>query len=110
MKRLLILLSIIIIGCANSSKWLFQDPPSTIVVTQRRVIEKKDPILFALHDKEGDWQFLANEKSRVDQVVELSFSDLIALDSSVAQVAQLKRGWKAWRTDYKSPWNILLYK
>lgn len=110
MKPVLIVLTIIFIGCASSSKWLFSDPPSTMVATQRLVIEKKNPVLFIFHDKDGDWQFLANEKARVDQVVELSLSDIVALDSSIIQVGQLKRGWKACRTDSKSPWNISLYR
>lgn len=110
MKRRLLLLITLLIGCASTSEWPFQDPPSTIVVTQQSVIDKKRPILFVLHDREGDWQFLSNEKLGIDLAVELSLRDLVAFDSSITQLAQLKRGWKATRTDYKSPWNISLYE
>jgi hypothetical protein len=103
-KRLFLFLSMLILGCGNSSEWLIRD--SAIVVAQRRVIEKKEPILFVFHDKNGDWQFLADENAQMDQIVELNLSDLIALDSSVTPIVQLKRGWKAQRTNLKSAWNI----
>ncbi len=101
--------------CATSSKWLFSDPPSTIAVTQRLVIERIEPVLFVLHDEDGYWQFLANAKQeehihQVDQIFELSLNELVTLDSSLTQVANLQKGWKAWRTDSKSPWNFSKYR
>lgn len=107
-KRFFLFFSMLILGCGNSSERLIRD--STIVVTQRRVIEKKEPVLFVFHDKDGDWQFLADENSQMDQVVELSLRSIIALDSSLTQVSELKRGWKAQRTNLKSAWNILSYQ
>jgi hypothetical protein len=110
MKRFLLFLSMLILGCGNSSKWIFLDSPSIMVATQRRVIEKKEPILFVLHDKDGEWQFLAGENSQMDQVVELTLRSIIVLDSSLTQVSELKRGWKAQRTNLKSAWNISSYQ
>jgi hypothetical protein len=35
---------------------------------------------------------------------------LVALDSSLTQVAKLQKGWKAIRIDSKSHWKISKYK
>jgi len=81
-----------------------------MVVTQLKIIEKKEPILFVLHDKEGDWQFLTDDKySDMDQVVELPLNDIIRMDSSIAQIAELTKGWKAVRTSTSLPWTTSLY-
>ncbi|MGB2868418.1 MAG: hypothetical protein WBD36_08205 [Bacteroidota bacterium] len=109
-RQLLLTLAIISISCAGSSNWAFDKPPSTFVVTQRAVIDGKKPILLVVHDKDGDWQFLATEFSQIDRVVELPFDEVVALDSTVVQVAKLNRGWKAVRQGRESPWEFSLYK
>lgn len=109
MKRILLLLSLLL-GCSGSSTWKFSVPPSTLVVTQRVIVQKKQPILYVIHDDDGEWQFLADEKLQLDPVVQLSIRDLIAIDSTIIDVAYLKKGWKAWRADKASPWNSALYK
>jgi hypothetical protein len=82
-----------------------------MVVTQRKIMEKKEPILFVLHDKDGDWQFLAaDEFGGMDQVVELALNDIIKMDSSIAQVAELPQGWKAIRRNTSLPWTISIYR
>lgn len=81
-----------------------------MVVTQRLVIEKKRPVLFVWHDKDGDWQFLANEYSQLDPVVELPLGDLITIDSTLSHVAHLKRGWRARRAAPDSAWTVAPYK
>lgn len=110
MKCILVFLVFVFAGCSGVSTWKFSEPPSKIVVTQRVVVQKKQPILYVIHDNEGEWQFLADERTQLDPVVQLSIRDLIAIDSTIADVAYLKKGWKAWRTDKTSPWNSSIYK
>jgi hypothetical protein len=114
-KLKIVLLSILFTFCFCSAKWVFSDPPSTIAITQRLVVEKIEPVLFVLHDEDGEWQFLANAKQeefvhQVDQIYEITLGDLVALDSSLTQVAKLQKGWKAIRIDSKSHWKISKYK
>jgi hypothetical protein len=97
-------------ACGETSNWSFREPPSTIVVTQRLVIQKKYPILFVIHDTGGDWMFLADDRTQLDPVIELSFRDLVAIDSTVSQVADLGPGWKAQRATRQSPWIRSVYK
>jgi hypothetical protein len=74
------------------------------------VVQKKQPILYIIHNSDGEWQFFADVRTQLDPVVELSIRDLIAIDSTIIDVAYLKKGWKAWRTDKASPWNSAIYK
>jgi hypothetical protein len=110
MRHILLILFLLLFGCSSSSPWKFSVPPSTLVVTQRVVIQKKQPILFVVHNDEGEWQFLAEETMQLDPVVVLSIRDLVDIDSTVTDLAYLKRGWKAWRTDKASPWNSSVNK
>ena len=80
-----------------------------MVVTQRLVIDKKAPVLFVWHDNDGDWQFLANEFSQLDPVVELPLGDLISIDISLGQVAHLEKGWRARRAAPDSAWQLAPY-
>ncbi len=100
----------LILGCSTLPPWKFSQPPATLVVTQRVVVQKKQPILYVFHDDEGEWQFLADERTQLYPVIEVSIRDLVAIDSSITDLAYLKKGWKAWRTDKASPWNSTSYK
>ena len=110
MKSFNILLVLAFFGCANSSTWKFTVPPSTLVVTEQDVVQKKKPILYVIHDNDGQWRFLAEATMRLDPAVEISLRDLIAVDSSLVDVAYLKKGWTAWRATKGSAWNSEMYK
>jgi hypothetical protein len=110
MKRLFLILVSLLLGCSTSSTWKFSLPPSTLVVTQRVVVQKKQPILHVIHTNDGEWQFLADGRQQLDPVIEVSIRDLIAIDSTLMDVGYLKKGWKAWRTDKDSPWNSSIDK
>lgn len=109
MKYTILFLAFLFVSC-SSSPWRFTVPPSTPVITQNVVVQKKQPILFVLHDNDGGWRFLANEWSLLDPAVEVSIRDLMHIDCTITDVAYLKKGWKAWRADKYSPWNSAEYK
>ena len=98
MKQILLILLPLLLGCSSSSTWKFSVPPSTLVVTQRVVVQMKRPILYVIHNSDGEWQFFADVRTQLDPVVELSIRDLIAIDSTIIDVAYLKKGWKAWHS------------
>ncbi|MBN1398475.1 MAG: hypothetical protein JXA06_10630 [Bacteroidetes bacterium] len=113
MEKIILIITLIISCSSCSSKWAFKESPTTMIITQRIILEKKEPVLFVLHDKDGDWHFLANEKydqsHNIDQLFEISLNDLIAQDSSLVKVAELEKGWKATRIDKQSPWEFSKY-
>jgi hypothetical protein len=110
MKYWLAVLLAVVFGCSTTKPWKFSRPPSTLVITQRLVVQKNRPILYVIHDDEGEWRFLSDERVQLVPVVEVTIRDLVAIDSSIVDLAYLKKGWKAWRTDKASPWNSAMYK
>jgi hypothetical protein len=95
-------------GCAPSSSknWLFKEEPSASVVTQKKITDGVLPILYVFRDSvDGQWIFLADEKSGGDDVVILTLSEIITLDPSMKQLSDLPPGWKAWREAKGQPWS-----
>jgi len=95
-------------GCAPSSStnWAFREEPSASVVTQKKIAEGDLPILYAFRDSvDGQWIFLADEKSGGDEVLVLTLHEIVKIDASVKQISDLPPGWKAWREAKNKQWN-----
>ena len=78
--------------------WPFPDPPETEIFTTRAVIEEGERIKFVTHDAEdGAWQFMHSDKLDVDDVVMVTFRDIIRHDPTLMILAKLPPGWGAIR-------------
>jgi len=85
--------------------WPFDDPPNLASFTTANVIDRGDPILFVTHDKsDGAWQFLCGKTNSPEDARVVGLDCALKLDSSLAALADLPRGWQAWREDVRSPW------
>lgn len=60
------------------------------------------------HDKQDDWQFLTRGENQLDPVVEVPLQTILAIDSTLLMVADLEKGWKAWRAAKDSSWHRAL--
>ncbi|ESY06710.1 hypothetical protein X753_14530 [Mesorhizobium sp. LNJC399B00] len=61
---------------------------------------------YASHDADDEsWQFYGNE-AEVDQndLILVGLVEVVELDETVAQLADLPLGWHAWRDAKTSPW------
>lgn len=95
----------------NENKWSFDDPQDTAVFTVRLIWEKRKPILFVYHDEEdGAWQFHTNREPKEEEASIISLSEIVALDLSISELADLPSGWFAWRSSVSKPWNRQLMK
>jgi len=95
-------------GCAPSSSnnWVFKEQPTASVVTQKNIIEGLLPILYVFRDSvDGQWIFLADEKSGEDEVKVVTLEEIVKIDGSIKQLSGLPAGWKAWREEKNKPWN-----
>lgn len=88
-----------------SSHWPFDQPENCAVISLRQIILEGAPILSASHDA-GDhgWQFLDNSNSEESDVMVVSLSQVVALDPSLIQLADLPPGWRAWRESKDAQW------
>jgi hypothetical protein len=86
----------------------FEESLNTAVFTTKFILENKSPILFVYHyEEDGAWQFsgLENPISDDDYRV-ISLDEVIQLDNTVLELADLPLGGEAYRLDIKSPWII----
>jgi hypothetical protein len=90
----------------HRDKWPFADPPNVATIALRDIMEGRAPILIVSHDADdGMWQFLDGRDSPdPDDAVILSLDCMLGLDPSIAQLADLPLGWRAWRDAVNLPW------
>jgi hypothetical protein len=87
--------------------WPFEDPPNVAVITVRAIIERRDWIAYVSHDSDdGGWQFHTSEPGppREADAAVVALREIVRLDESVAELADLPLGWHAWRAAKNAPW------
>ena len=85
--------------------WPFDQPPNCAVVTLKSIVSEGAPILHVTHDGDDHgWQFLSAGDAEANDAAVLLLAEIVKLDPSVLEVADLAPGWHAWRRDRLSPW------
>jgi hypothetical protein len=82
----------------------FTETPDLGVFTSARVMERGEPICLVFHDEDGDWQFLSGYEERAHEVRLVHVEHIIGWDDTVVAIADLPRGWKAWRESPEHQW------
>jgi hypothetical protein len=88
----------------TKSGWVFDEPRNLEVFTTTRVIDENHPILLVCHDDDGDWQFLCGTTDAPEDCKLICLKDLVEIDPSVNDIADLTPGWRAWRENAGSEW------
>jgi hypothetical protein len=87
-----------------TSDWLFADPPNVATLTTRKVLEGY-PILLVTHDlDDGAWQFLCGTTNDDADGRVVGLGTIVDQDPSVIELADLPRGWRAWRRSPEDSW------
>lgn len=90
------------------SDWSFNQKPNTVVYTSKSVVEDRAWIHFVSHDADdGAWQFhsiVGAPKVEAD-VRAVLLSNIVAVDPTLNQLADLPLGWIAWRETPDGEWN-----
>jgi len=86
--------------------WPFEDPPNVAVFTTKTIAARQQPVLLVSHDDDdGAWQFLPREGAGEEKdAAVVSLRSMIERDGTLAQLADLPLGWRAWRESPDSPW------
>jgi hypothetical protein len=88
----------------SADSWLFDQPRDCAVLVRPEVLEQSEPILHVTHDSDDHgWQFVgfSNGMSENDRVIALH--EVVELDRSVLQLADLPVGWRAVRDTIGHP-------
>lgn len=89
----------------QESSWLFDEPRNLGVFTTSPVLYEHYPILWVYHDGEdGAWQFLCGTTNEPEHCHLVCLKDIVEIDPSINELADLAPGWKAWREDTSKPW------
>jgi hypothetical protein len=91
----------------TANDWPFDDPRNFATITTREIMCDNDWIALVSHDADdGAWQFFGLEGAPpIDQAMVVGLDELFEKDSSIAEVADLPLGWRAWRESPDAPWH-----
>ena len=87
----------------------FADAPNTACFTCRHILDEHKPILYVSHDEDGYWQFLCGGVYKQEDAKIVSLADILRIDSSMSDLAEMDYGQYAEAPDEKSDW-IVKYK
>lgn len=87
-------------------EWKFSDPPNVGVFAESAIFNDGEWIAYASHDAEdGAWQFHTSLPATAEpQVMLVCLKDILNVDPSIAALADLPPGWRAWRETRDSAW------
>jgi hypothetical protein len=77
-------------------KWLWPDRPDRRVFVTNRVARDESPVVYVVHDSDGDWQFLDGGSTNADDVAVAHLGEVVARHPHVNQFHDLRPGWHAW--------------
>lgn len=84
--------------------WPFTEPPNRACFSTRKVL-KGAPILLVSHDSDGDWQFLCGQIDGPEDIRTIGLDCALNLDATIGELADLPRGWQAWRDSPDDDWD-----
>ncbi|MER9298278.1 hypothetical protein NKI38_17520 [Mesorhizobium sp. M0621] len=96
-------------------EWRFADPPNVAVLSDKSIFKRGDWIAYVVHEDDdddsynddgGSWQFHNSEPGPVDDsdIMLVGLQAVVQLDESILALADLPKGWYAWRSSKSSRW------
>ena len=88
-------------------EWAFDDPPNVAVITTTYVTHAGKPILYVSHDADdGSWQFHSSDAVSEKDAMIVALGEILEIDSSIAELANLPIGWCAIRRNSNEAWKL----
>lgn len=88
-----------------TDEWAFDQPPDCAVITLRQIADGSRPILHVSHDSDDHgWQFLTLDDAREEDAAVACLKNIVDLDASLLELADMPPGWHAWRSAPGEPW------
>ena len=85
--------------------WLFDQEPDVAAITTRQVIEGGLPILHVVHySDDHSWAFTCGTTDKTQDGRVVSMKEILNIDPTLAEVADLFPGWGAVRNHVGDKW------
>lgn len=85
--------------------WPLNSPPNEATLALRRILVGETSILHVCRDADdGMWQFLDGRPVSMDEAMLVGLKEIVAIDSSVGELADMPVGWEAVRDSVDDPW------
>jgi len=85
--------------------WPFEDPRNVATISLRRIVFSGRPVLFVVHDDDdGTWQMLDDEPMTIEDACVVALEEMVVLDPTLVELADLPSGWEARRDFVGGPW------
>lgn len=86
----------------------FNESLDTAVFTTKHVVEESSPILYVYHFEDGSWQFSGEQQNLNDEDYRvLSLGEILAIDQTLLELANMPLGFEAMRETGQSEWEIV---
>ena len=86
------------------SDWPFDTPVNTISYCTAKIAQAHFPVLYVVHDWDGDWQFLDETPDDPGDCVLMCMGCVLEQDPTLSEVADLPVGWGARRSEVGGSW------
>jgi hypothetical protein len=88
----------------------FDEPSNRAVITVRQIVYEGQPVLHVTHDLDDHgWQFLGAGDAKVEDAMVITLSEILQIDPTLSELANLPPGWHAWRASARHEWIRELY-
>jgi hypothetical protein len=89
----------------TTNPWPFDQPRNCATFTMRQILEGSEPILLVSHEEDDhSWQFIGISDASMADAKLVSLEEIVRIDPTVLQVADLEPGWQAVREFVDGPW------
>lgn len=89
----------------DKNEFKFTESENKAVFTCSHVLMDKSPILYVIHDNDGDWQFLCGKNNHTEEDAKvISLKQVTELDISLNDLYEMPMGVGAERTAIGDKW------
>lgn len=88
----------------NPEEWPFEQPKRLFAYMDGDAATGMATVVAAFHERNGTWLFLTANRAPAGEPREICFGCLYEVDPSIAEIADLPRGWAALRRTPDQPW------
>lgn len=82
----------------------FPEEKNLAVFTNKQHLEENKPILYVIHEEDGDWQFLTGDELSESDAKVVALEQMVKRDPSLNELFNLERGEEAERSSLQAKW------